>query len=240
LTQVRMDATLSTTARRGDCRAVSSLMDYKATLHSRGRLSHAGEPAQREPEFLRRGTRRTSTGSCARRGQGRPRWILHDGPPYANGHIHMGTALNKVLKDIVVKSRAMLGHDAVYVPGWDCHGLPIEHQVDKELGLDKAANDVRRAMDPPRSVAAAGRTRSGSSTSSARVPAARDLRRLGPALPHDGARLPGDDRAGVRPLRRPGTSSTRVSSPCTGACTARPRWPRPRSSTRTRRRRRST
>jgi isoleucyl-tRNA synthetase len=79
---------------------------------------------------------------------GRPLWILHDGPPYANGHIHMGTALNKILKDVTVKSRSMLGANAVYVPGWDCHGLPIEHQVDKELGLDTASTDVRKAMDP--------------------------------------------------------------------------------------------
>ena len=78
----------------------------------------------------------------------RPLWILHDGPPYANGHIHMGTVLNKVLKDVVVKSRGMLGFNAVYVPGFDCHGLPIEHQVDKELGLDAGSNDLRRAMDP--------------------------------------------------------------------------------------------
>ena len=60
----------------------------------------------------------------------------------------MGHLLNKVLKDFIVKSRSMLGHNAVYVPGWDCHGLPIEHQVDKELGLDTASLDVRRAMDP--------------------------------------------------------------------------------------------
>jgi isoleucyl-tRNA synthetase len=78
----------------------------------------------------------------------RPMWILHDGPPYANGNIHMGHVLNKVLKDVVVKSRSMLGFNAVYVPGFDCHGLPIEHQVDKELGLDKPGVDVRRAMDP--------------------------------------------------------------------------------------------
>ena len=103
---------------------------------------------QREPEFLRRWEAADLYGELRARGRGRPRWILHDGPPYANGHIHMGTALNKVLKDIVVKSRTMFGHDAVYVPGWDCHGLPIEHQVDKELGLDKAGSDVRRAMDP--------------------------------------------------------------------------------------------
>jgi isoleucyl-tRNA synthetase len=78
----------------------------------------------------------------------RPLWILHDGPPYANGHIHLGTVLNKVLKDVVVKSRSMAGFNAVYVPGWDCHGLPIEHQVDMELGLDRPGVDVRRAMDP--------------------------------------------------------------------------------------------
>src|SRR2546425_1455143 len=78
----------------------------------------------------------------------RPLWILHDGPPYANGHIHLGTVLNKVLKDVAVKSRSMAGFNAVYVPGWDCHGLPIEHKVDVELGLDKPGVDVRRAMDP--------------------------------------------------------------------------------------------
>jgi len=60
--------------------------------------------------------------------------VLHDGPPYANGHIHLGTALNKILKDIIVRSRQFMGYDSVYVPGWDCHGLPIEHQVEKELG----------------------------------------------------------------------------------------------------------
>ncbi|MBI3826246.1 MAG: isoleucine--tRNA ligase [Candidatus Rokubacteria bacterium] len=77
----------------------------------------------------------------------RPLWVLHDGPPYANGHIHTGTLVNKVLKDLVVKSRAMLGFNSPYVPGWDCHGLPIEHQVDKELGLDVDL-EARRAMDP--------------------------------------------------------------------------------------------
>src|SRR4029078_9968452 len=71
---------------------------------------------------------------------GAPRFILHDGPPYANGHIHLGTALNKVLKDVIVRSRSMLGpqgHDAPYVPGWDGHGLPIELQVDRNLGSKK-------------------------------------------------------------------------------------------------------
>ena len=68
---------------------------------------------------------------------GRPVFVLHDGPPYANGHIHLGTALNKILKDLVVRSRSMAGFDAPYRPGWDCHGLPIELQVDKNLGAKK-------------------------------------------------------------------------------------------------------
>jgi isoleucyl-tRNA synthetase len=79
---------------------------------------------------------------------GRPRFVLHDGPPYANGQIHLGTALNKILKDFVVKSRSMSGFDTPYVPGYDCHGLPIELKVDRELGPKKremALADVRRA-----------------------------------------------------------------------------------------------
>lgn len=69
---------------------------------------------------------------------GRPQYVLHDGPPYANGNIHLGTAFNKVLKDLIVKSKSMAGFDAPYVPGWDCHGLPIEFKVDQELGKRKA------------------------------------------------------------------------------------------------------
>ena len=70
---------------------------------------------------------------------GRPQYILHDGPPYANGAIHLGTAFNKILKDFIVKSKNMAGFDAPYVPGWDCHGLPIELKVDSELGKRKAS-----------------------------------------------------------------------------------------------------
>ena len=81
-------------------------------------------------------------------GRGRPRFVLHDGPPYANGQIHIGHALNKVLKDMIVKSRSMAGYDAPYVPGWDCHGLPIELNVEKELGAaakDASPVEFRRA-----------------------------------------------------------------------------------------------
>src|SRR6186997_3171005 len=79
---------------------------------------------------------------------GRPKYVLHDGPPYANGQIHLGTALNKILKDFVVKSRTMAGFDSPYVPGYDCHGLPIELKVDRELGSKKremSVADFRRA-----------------------------------------------------------------------------------------------
>ena len=69
--------------------------------------------------------------------QGAPPYVLHDGPPYANGALHLGHALNKCLKDFIVKSKSMAGYDAPYVPGWDCHGLPIEIKVDQQLGKKK-------------------------------------------------------------------------------------------------------
>ncbi len=129
--------------------SVKPLMDYKDTLNlPKTAFPMKANLPKLEPEWLERWEAMDIYGRIRQASAGRPRWILHDGPPYANGHIHMGTALNKILKDLVVKSRSMLGHDAVYVPGWDCHGLPIEHQVDVELGLDKAPVDVRQAMDP--------------------------------------------------------------------------------------------
>ena len=64
--------------------------------------------------------------------KGREKFVLHDGPPYANGHIHMGTALNKILKDVIVRTQQMAGKDSIYVPGWDCHGLPIEWKIEEE------------------------------------------------------------------------------------------------------------
>src|SRR5438067_2414305 len=79
---------------------------------------------------------------------GAPVYVLHDGPPYANGPIHLGTALNKTVKDFIVKSRTMAGFDAPYIPGWDCHGLPIEIKVDEKLGRKKLELDplqVRQA-----------------------------------------------------------------------------------------------
>jgi isoleucyl-tRNA synthetase len=85
----------------------------------------------REPEWLARWDAIDLYGRLRQAAAGREPFILHDGPPYANGHLHMGTALNKILKDVINRSRQMLGRDAVYVPGWDCHGLPIEWQVEQ-------------------------------------------------------------------------------------------------------------
>jgi len=110
-------------------------MDYKATLNlPRTEFPMKANLAQREPEMVRRWTETRVYERLLAANAGKPRFVLHDGPPYANGHIHLGTALNKVLKDIIVKHRAMTGRLAPYVPGWDCHGLPIELNVEKELG----------------------------------------------------------------------------------------------------------
>jgi isoleucyl-tRNA synthetase len=99
----------------------------------------AGLP-QKEPEILARWRKLDLYGRLRAAAKGRPRFILHDGPPYANGNIHIGTALNKILKDVVTRSQQMLGFDSNYVPGWDCHGLPIEWKIEEEYrakGRDK-------------------------------------------------------------------------------------------------------
>ncbi len=90
--------------------------------------------AQREPQRLKKWESMNLTEKLQLQGEGRPKFILHDGPPYANGDIHIGHAVNKILKDVIVKSKILDGFDAPYVPGWDCHGLPIELQVEKKIG----------------------------------------------------------------------------------------------------------
>jgi len=111
------------------------MTDYKSTLN----LPYTEFPmkanlAQREPNMLKKWQSSKLYEQVREQRQGRDKFILHDGPPYANGNIHIGHSVNKVLKDIVVKSRTLSGFDAPYVPGWDCHGLPIEHQVEKKIG----------------------------------------------------------------------------------------------------------
>jgi isoleucyl-tRNA synthetase len=113
-------------------------MDYKKTLNLPATdFPMKANLAQREPEQLKKWETAQLYQTMRKASQGRRRFILHDGPPYANGHIHIGTALNKILKDFIIRSRQMAGFDAAYVPGWDCHGLPIEHNVEKELGSRK-------------------------------------------------------------------------------------------------------
>ena len=97
--------------------------------------------AQREPEMLKSWEAEGVYAAIRAKSAGKPKYVLHDGPPYANGHIHIGHALNKVLKDLIVKYQTMRGHDALYVPGWDCHGLPIEHACLKEMGKRKEEVD---------------------------------------------------------------------------------------------------
>ena len=115
-------------------------MDYKGTLNlPQTEFPMRANLAQREPEILARWDSMDLYRKMVEHRKGRPTFVLHDGPPYANGHIHIGHALNKILKDVIVKYRSMAGSLTVYIPGWDCHGLPIEHQVDKSLGAKKEA-----------------------------------------------------------------------------------------------------
>ncbi len=123
--------------------------DLKATINlPKTGFSMKANLPQNEPTMLARWEEMRIYERIREARQGAPIYLLHDGPPYANGPIHLGTALNKTLKDFVVKSKNMAGFDSPYVPGWDCHGLPIEIKVDEALGrkkLEMAALDVRRA-----------------------------------------------------------------------------------------------
>ncbi|WP_341326533.1 isoleucine--tRNA ligase [Methylotuvimicrobium sp. KM2] len=120
-------------------------MDYKTTLNlPKTDFPMKANLAQREPERLAAWNDIDLYQKIREEFAGRPRFILHDGPPYANGAIHIGHAVNKVLKDIIVKSKSLSGFDAPYVPGWDCHGLPIELMVEKKVG--KAGGKVSEAQ----------------------------------------------------------------------------------------------
>lgn len=119
-------------------------MDYKKTLNlPKTKFAMKGNLAQREPERLKQWQNQDVYQEIRDEFTGRPKFVLHDGPPYANGAIHIGHAVNKVLKDIIIKSKTLSGFDAPYVPGWDCHGLPIELMVEKQVG--KAGVKVSKA-----------------------------------------------------------------------------------------------
>jgi isoleucyl-tRNA synthetase len=129
--------------------------DYKNTLNlPETDFPMRGNLANREPELLKRWQEMDLYGKLRTAGEGREKFILHDGPPYANGEIHLGHAVNKVLKDIIVKSKTLSGFDAPYVPGWDCHGLPIELQVEKKLGKAGVKVDADKFRDACRDYAA--------------------------------------------------------------------------------------
>lgn len=124
------------------------MSDYKHTLNLlKTKFDMRANLAQREPAMIKHWEQINATLAMVAASGSKGAWVLHDGPPYANGHIHMGTAMNKILKDIIVKSRNMQGYACEYVPGWDCHGLPIEHKVEQELkskGKQPPALVVRR------------------------------------------------------------------------------------------------
>jgi isoleucyl-tRNA synthetase len=131
------------------------MADYKHTLN----LPHTefpmrGNLAQREPEMLKVWEQSNLYQKIRQASDGRPTFVLHDGPPYANGDIHIGHAVNKILKDIIIKSRTLDGFDARYIPGWDCHGLPIELMVEKKIGKAGVKVDAKTFRQKCREYAA--------------------------------------------------------------------------------------
>jgi len=120
------------------------MADYKDTLNLPDTpFPMRGDLARREPAWVKEWQEKKLYQRIREAAQGRPKFILHDGPPYANGDIHIGHAVNKILKDIIVRSKTLAGFDAPYVPGWDCHGLPIELQVEKQHGKEIPAAKFR-------------------------------------------------------------------------------------------------
>jgi isoleucyl-tRNA synthetase len=132
------------------------MTDYKDTLNlPKTSFPMRANLAQREPAMLEWWNNEDIYGQIRAAAADRPKFGLHDGPPYANGDIHLGHALNHVLKDMIVKSRNLAGYDAAYVPGWDCHGLPIEHQVERKKGKVGTKIDARAFRKACREYAAA-------------------------------------------------------------------------------------
>lgn len=131
------------------------MTDYKATLNLPNTdFAMKANLAQREPDMLKQWQVNNLYQKIRAARAGREQFILHDGPPYANGDIHIGHAVNKILKDIIVKSKTLSGFDSPYVPGWDCHGLPIEHNVEKKIGKAGDKVDVKTFRQKCREYAA--------------------------------------------------------------------------------------
>ncbi|MCD6449793.1 MAG: isoleucine--tRNA ligase, partial [Thermotogaceae bacterium] len=126
-------------------------MDYKDTLNlPKTDFSMRANLVKKEPQFLDYWKKIDLYNYTLEEREGKPLFVLHDGPPYANGHIHLGTAMNKILKDVVMKYKTMRGYKTPYIPGWDTHGLPIEHKVTTELGekaKEMSASDIRKECE---------------------------------------------------------------------------------------------
>src|SRR5438552_100239 len=131
--------------RAGPGNILRNMADYKDTLNlPETPFPMRGDLAKREPQWVKDWKEKGVYRRLRQIAKGRPRFVLHDGPPYANGDIHIGQALNKILKDIIVKSKTLAGFDAPYVPGWDCHGMPIEVQIEKKYGKDLPPQETQR------------------------------------------------------------------------------------------------
>src|SRR5438874_3338808 len=121
------------------------MADYEDTLNlPETPFPMRGDLAKREPQWVKDWQEQGVYRRLREIAKGRPRFILHDGPPYASGDIHIGTAMNKILKEIIDKSKTLAGFDAPYVPGWDCHGMPIEVQIEKKYGKNLPAQETQR------------------------------------------------------------------------------------------------
>ena len=108
-------------------------MEYKDTIFlPKTSFEMRANLPSKEPAIIEEWDKENIFKKLRDKSKGREKFVLHDGPPYANGHIHMGTALNKILKDVIVRTQQMAGKDSIYVPGWDCHGLPIEWKIEEE------------------------------------------------------------------------------------------------------------
>ena len=108
-------------------------MEYKDTIFlPKTSFEMRANLPSKEPAIIEEWDKENIFKKLRDKSKGREKFVLHDGPPYANGHIHMGTALNKILKDVIVRTQQMAGKDSIYVPGWDCHGLPIEWKIEEK------------------------------------------------------------------------------------------------------------
>ena len=175
--------------------------DYRPTVFlPKTDFPMRGDLPKREPALLARWEEMDLYHRLREASQGREKFVLHDGPPYANGELHLGTALNKILKDVVNRSQQMLGKDAPYVPGWDCHGLPIEWIIEEKYRAKNQSKDDR--ADRPISARMPRVRRSLDRSAEARFQAARGDRRLGKSIHDDGLFCRSADRSRDRQISR--------------------------------------